>query len=298
MAFASASGAEQAEAFTRELARTHYENFSVVSLLLPKHLRQDFCNIYAFCRIADDLADEVGDRDTSLRYLSRFRELTQACYEDRCESALFVALSSTINRHSIPITPFLDLVDAFEQDQRVNRYASFADLCDYCRRSANPVGRLVLYVCGYSDSQRQHFSDLTCTALQLANFWQDVRRDIIERDRIYIPTESMRQFGVSEQQLRDGRADDAYRQMIRFEVDRTEAMFVEGDQLLPLLDAAVRAHVSLFGKGGRAILTAIRQQDYDTLSRRPALSKRQKGGLIAAAIMAQAGQLLSRGARA
>jgi squalene synthase HpnC len=211
---------------------------------------------------------------------------------------VFVALSGTIRRHSIPIRPFLDLIDAFEQDQRVNRYESFAQLCDYCKRSADPVGRLVLYVCGYSDDERQRFSDLTCTALQLANFWQDVRRDLVERDRIYIPDDTMRRFGVGEKQLRDGDADDAYRAMVRFEVDRTEAMFDEGEQLLPLLDASVRSHISLFGKGGRAILAAIRQQDYDTLSSRPALSKRQKGRLIAAAIVAQAGQLLSRGARA
>jgi len=298
IAFAPPSAIEQAEAFTRELARTHYENFSVVSLLLPKDLRQDFCNIYAFCRIADDLADEVGDKSASLDYLAKFGEQTRACFDGRCESAVFVALSSTIAKHSIPIKPFLDLINAFEQDQRIARYETFDQLKDYCRRSADPVGRLVLYVCGYADEQRQRLSDLTCTALQLANFWQDVRRDIVERDRIYIPADSMRQFGVSEDQIRDGRCDDAYRQLIRFEVDRTEVMFDEGEELLPLLDSSVRGHVSLFGKGGRAILSAIRQQDYDTLSRRPALSKRQKGRLIAAAIMAQAGQLLSRGARA
>jgi squalene synthase HpnC len=297
-AFAPALAPEQADVFTRELARTHYENFSVVSLLLPKHLRQDFCNVYAFCRIADDLADEVGDRDAALGYLARFREQTHACYAGRLESAVFVALAGTINRHSIPVKPFLDLIDAFEQDQRVTRYQTFEQLCDYCKRSADPVGRLVLYVCGYADEQRQLLSDRTCTALQLANFWQDVRRDIVERDRIYIPAESMQKFGVTEHQIQVGMANDAYRALIRFEVDRTEAMFDEGEQLLPLLDSSVRSHVSLFGKGGRAILAAIRQQDYDTLSRRPALSKRQKGRLIAAAIMAQAGQLLSRGARA
>jgi len=298
IAFAPAPTAERAEAFTRDLARTHYENFSVVSLLLPKHLRQDFCNVYAFCRIADDLADEVGDREAALGFLSRFRQQTHACYAGQLESAVFVALAETINRHAIPIKPFLDLIDAFEQDQRVTRYQTFDQVCDYCKRSADPVGRLVLYVCGYSDDLRQRLSDLTCTALQLANFWQDVRRDVVERDRIYIPADSMLRFGVTEQQIQVGTVNDAYRALLRFEVDRTEAMFDEGEQLLPLLDSSVRSHVSLFGKGGRAILAAIRQQDYDTLSRRPALSKRQKGRLIAAAIMAQAGQLLSRGARA
>ena len=194
-----------------------------------------------------------------------------------------MALRRTIDRHDIPIDPFLDLIDAFEQDQHVTRYETFEQLCDYCRRSANPVGRLVLYVCGYRDEERQRLSDFTCTALQLANFWQDVRRDLLDLHRIYVPRSSFEQFGVTEQQLRDGRAGDNFRRMIRFEVDRTEAMFAQGDGLLPLLDGSVRRHVALFGAGGRAVLHAIRRQEYDTLSRRPVLSTWQKGGLVARA---------------
>jgi squalene synthase HpnC len=293
-AFAAPCSLEAAQRYTRQLALGHYENFSVVSLLLPRHLRQDFCNVYAFCRTADDLSDEVADRSASLEYLGRFREYTQACYEGRPMSPLFVALSATIERHQIPLDPFLDLIDAFEQDQRVDRYTDFAQLVDYCRRSADPVGRLVLYMCGYRDPERQRLSDRTCTALQLANFWQDVRRDIRDRDRIYIPADSMRRFGVSEEQIVKGRCDDNFRELMKSEVDRTEAMFDEGDALLPMLDAPVRRHVTLFGQGGRAVLTAIRQQNYDTLTSRPALSKWQKGTLIARVMIASTAARLSR----
>jgi phytoene/squalene synthetase len=162
----------------------------------------------------------------------------------------------------------------------VVRYDNFAQLVDYCRRSADPVGRLVLYMCGYRDAERQQLSDKTCTALQLANFWQDVRRDLLDRDRIYIPRDSMERFGVSESQIREGRCDDAFRSMLRFEVERTEALFVEGAQLLPLLRPQVRRQVALFGMGGRAILNAIRASDYDTLSSRPSLSRWDKTRLV------------------
>ena len=283
-AFRSAATGYEAETITRELARNHYENFSVLSLLLPRGLRQDFCNVYAFCRLADDLSDELDDAADSLKYLDRFRDELRACYAGTASSAVFLALGRTIERHDIPIDPFLDLISAFEQDQQVRRYETFEDLLDYCRRSAAPVGRLVLYVCGYRDAQRQRLSDCTCTALQLANFWQDVRRDLLELDRIYIPRDSMTRFGVSEEQIAEGRADDAFRSLLRFEVDRTEAMFREGDGLLPLLDSSVRRHVALFGMGGRAVLEAIRQQNYDTLKRRPSLSSWQKGRLVVRAL--------------
>jgi squalene synthase HpnC len=285
-AFAPPASAAAAERYTRELALGHYENFSVVSMLLPRHLRQDFSNVYAFCRTADDLGDEVPDKGLSLSYLERFREYTEACHRGEGKSPLFVALAGTIQRHQIPIEPFLDLIDAFEQDQRVNRYENFDQLVDYCRRSADPVGRLVLYMCGYRDKRRQLLSDRTCTALQLANFWQDVRRDILDRDRIYLPLDSMARFDVTEEQIREGRCDDPYRRLIKFEVDRTQRLFDEGDRLLPLLHGYVRQQVGLFSKGGRAVLEAIRRQDYDTLSRRPALSKWQKGKLVARAFAA------------
>lgn len=290
-ALAPASSIADAEAFCAKLARSHYENFSVVSVLLPKHLRQDFANVYAFCRTADDLGDEIHDASMSLSQLDHLAELTRQCYAGSAESNLFTALRETITRHQIPIEPFLDLIDAFQQDQRVTRYQTFEQLLDYCRRSANPVGRIVLYMCGYRDQQRQLLSDQTCSALQLANFWQDVQRDLFELDRIYLPAESMQRFGVTESQLREQRFDENYRELIRFEVDRTSAIFGEGEKLLPLLDSSVRGHIALFGKGGRAILQAIRDRGYDTLSTRPRLSKWQKSRLVLSAVGAKLGSM-------
>ena len=274
-----------AEARTRALAHGHYENFPVVSILVPRRLRQDFCNIYAFCRLADDLGDELGDRVAAMEALERLKEQTRQCYAGQRDAAVFQALSSTIGRHDIPIELFLNLIDAFQQDQRTTRYESLDQVHDYCRRSADPVGRLVLYLCGYRDARRQELSDRTCTALQLANFWQDVRRDIRERDRIYLPADLMRRHGVSAGQIIEGRCDENYRGLIRELVDHTEKMFEEGEELLPMLDRAYRAPVEAFGQGGRAILKAIRRQAYDTLSSRPALTKWQKGRLVMRALV-------------
>jgi squalene synthase HpnC len=298
-ALAPATDLESAQLFCRKLARSHYENFSVVSTLLPRRLRQDFCNVYAFCRTADDLGDEIRDREQATAQLEYLRELTRQSYAGSNETTLFAALWTTITKHDIPIEPFLDLIDAFEQDQRVTRYATFSQLLDYCSRSANPVGRIVLYICGYRDEQRQLLSDFTCSSLQLANFWQDVRRDLIELDRIYVPMETMRRFDVAEDQLREAMATndpgpgflDRYRAMIRFEVDRTSAMFDRGEELLPLIDSSVRGHIGLFGKGGRAILQAIRDQNYDTLTSRPRLSRLQKSRLLISAVGAKLGSI-------
>lgn len=269
-----------AQAFTRELAHTHYENFTVVSFLIPKHLRQDFCNIYAFCRIADDLGDELADHDLSLQFLNQFKDQTHRCYAGEYANHVFLALSETMRRHDIPIQPFLDLIDAFEQDQRITRYETYEQVIDYCRRSADPVGRLVLYLCGYRDEERQRLSDKTCTALQLANFWQDVRRDVDDRNRIYLPRESMARFNVTEEQIIQKRCDDNFRNLIRFECERTEKLFDEGEALVALLRPEVRGQIALFGKGGRAVLEAIRAQHFDTLTSRPAISKLQKGRLM------------------
>ena len=288
MAFATASNPAASQSQTWRLAHTHYENFSVVSALLPRRLRQDFCNIYAFCRIADDLGDEIADHDLSLRLLSRFRRATVDLFAGKADTVVFSALQSTVEKYNIPIDPFLDLIDAFEQDQRIDRYQTYAQLQDYCRRSADPVGRLVLYVSGYRDQARQEFSDATCTALQLVNFWQDVRRDLTERNRIYLPQESMDLFNVTEAQLQAHVCDDNYRRCIRFEVDRAGALFDRGEALLPLLDESVRPQVALFGQGGRAIAQAIRKCDYDTLTSRPVLSRWQKGQLV---MRAMAGRL-------
>ncbi len=284
-AFEPVKDAAEAEAYTRGLTHSHYENFSVVSVLLPKRLRQDFCNVYAFCRIADDLGDEVGDKALAAEYLGRFRDQLKSCYEGRANTAVFVALTETIRRHDIPMKPFDDLIRAFEQDQTVVRYESFEQLVDYCTRSADPVGRLVLYMCGHRDEERQRLSDKICTALQLINFWQDVRRDMLERDRVYIPRVDMEKYAVTEEQLREGRVTDGFRQLIQFEVERTERLFEEGEPLLKMLEPAYRKQIALFLKGGRAVCSAVRRQGFDTLTRRPRLSKWQKGRLILSTLL-------------
>jgi len=280
--------ADAARAYTWRLAHEHYENFTVVSRLVPRDLRQDFCNIYAFCRTADDLGDEVGDPARSLEFLTDFRNQTLACYKGHSSTAVFTALSETIRRHDIPIEPFLDLIDAFMQDQRVNRYETFEEVLDYCRRSANPVGRLVLYLAGYRDQQRQTLSDKTCSALQLANFWQDVRNDLEKRNRVYLPMESMRRFGVTVEQLQQGICDEHYRQLLKFEVDRCQVMFEEGLELIKLIRPALRIQISLFSRGGLEVLAAIRRQNYDTLTSRPVLSRWTHLRLIGRALVATA----------
>ena len=287
-AFEPVADRARAEAAVRTLAYGHYENFSVVSRLVPRGVRQDFCNLYAFCRTADDLGDELGDRDASLRALARLRDGVAHCYAGRPVGAVFTALTGTIERHTIPAEPLLDLISAFEQDQLVTRYQTFDDLLNYCRRSADPVGRLVLYVCGYRDAARQQLSDQTCSALQLTNFWQDVRRDMDGLDRIYLPADAMAEFGVTEAQIRGGIVTENYRSLLRHLVERTETMFAAGDALLPMLSRPVAAQIGLFARGGRAILGAIRAQDYDTLSRRPTLSRARKSLLVAQALVARA----------
>jgi squalene synthase HpnC len=288
-AFERVGGVAEAEAYTRGLTRSHYENFSVVSTLLPKRLRQDFCNVYAFCRVADDLGDEVPEREKALAYLGDFRRQLAESYQGKAQTAVFVALRETVRRHEIPMEPFDDLIRAFEQDQLVTRYETFGQVVEYCTKSADPVGRIVLYLCGYRDEERQRLSDKTCTALQLINFWQDVRRDILERDRIYLPAEDCRRFGVSAEQLRAGRVTEGFRELIKFEVERTEAWFAEGAKLLPLLAPEYRRQIALFGRGGRAICDAVRRQNFDTLTKRPRLSKWHKARLVIGALIGGGG---------
>ena len=189
--------------YCRRLARSHYENFSVASWFLPQRLRQHFFNVYAYCRISDDLGDEIGDPMASLQLLDQWEAELNACYDSSPRHPVFVALAETVRRFEIPKHEFADLLTAFRQDQRIARYETFDDLLGYCRYSANPVGHLVLYLCGYHDAERQKLSDYTCTALQLANFWQDVSADF-SKGRIYLPLEDLRRFGVSEEGIAAG----------------------------------------------------------------------------------------------
>ncbi len=293
--FDPVAGLDDAQAILARIARTHYENFSIVSKFVPRSIRQDFFNLYAFCRAADDFGDETGDIDRSLQLLAALRTALNDCYEDRPAGAVFVALRETIQRYRIPIDPFLDLISAFEQDQRIARYESYPALLDYCRRSANPVGRLVLYLCGYDDARRQSLADRTCTALQLTNFWQDVKRDRESLGRVYIPEDWMKKFGLPVSGWHEPEQREHFQAMIRYAVEQTECLFTEGDELIPTLSGPVASHIALFSRGGRAVLDAIRAQNFDTLRRRPSLSRFKKARLVTQAISTRAMTLFLSG---
>jgi len=278
----SAPTLEEAQEFCRRLARSHYENFSVASWFLPAHLRQHFFNVYAYCRISDDLGDEVGDTSASLRLLDEWEAQLNACYEGAPRHPVFVALAGTVQQFGIPKHEFADLLTAFRQDQTTSRYETFHDLLGYCRNSANPVGHLVLYLCGYRDGERQQLSDYTCTALQLANFWQDVSVDFA-KGRIYLPLEDLRRFGVREEELRSSQNTKAFCEMMRFEVERARQWFCQGLPLVEKVDRKLAIDIRLFSCGGVEILNAIERQGYAVLGRRPAITKARKLALVAKA---------------
>ena len=275
---------EEARAYCQRLARSHYENFSVASWFLPSGLRQHFFNVYAYCRISDDLGDEVGDAGASLQLLDEWEAELGACYAGRARHPVFVALAETVHKFEIPKHEFADLLTAFRQDQTVGRYETFDDLLGYCRNSANPVGHLVLYLCGYRDAERQLLSDYTCTALQLANFWQDVSSDYA-RVRIYLPLEDLRRFGVTEESIRDGENTSAFRAMMQFEVERAREWFEQGLPLIAKVDRKLATDIELFSRGGQEILNAIERQDYAVLGRRPVIPKSRKLALVAGAAL-------------
>lgn len=279
-----ASSEAEAREYCRRLARSHYENFSVASWFLPGPLRQHFFNVYAYCRISDDLGDEVGDTAASLQLLDQWESELDACYDGHPRHPVFVALAETVRKFEIPKHEFADLLTAFRQDQTVSRYETFSDLLGYCRYSANPVGHLVLYLCGYQDSERQLLSNYTCTALQLANFWQDVSVDFA-KGRIYLPLEDLRRFGVSETSIRDGENTSSFCEMMSFEVERAREWFAQGLPLVAKVDRALATDIELFSRGGQEILNAIERQRYAVLGRRPAISKARKLALVARAAL-------------
>jgi squalene synthase HpnC len=299
---------QEAQRYCARLAHSHYENFSVVTWFLPRHLHQHFYNVYAYCRISDDLGDEVGNAEQSLALLDAWESELNATYLSLVEPALkdirrdvedmepgfsgrnaasprhpvFIALQETIRECDIPRDPFANLLTAFRQDQTVGRYATFDDVLGYCHYSANPVGHLVLYLCGYRDAERQQLSDYTCTALQLANFWQDVSVDYA-KGRIYLPLEDLAKYGVSESKVAERAATRAFREMMEFEVSRARQWFQMGLPLAKMVDKHLALDIELFSRGGLEILNAIERQGYDVLTRRPAISKPRKLWLVARA---------------
>jgi squalene synthase HpnC len=285
-ALARVCSASEALEYTRWLARHHYENFHVASFLLPRRLHQDFFNVYSFCRWADDLGDEIGDPAESLRLLAWWRRELQRMYAGEASHPVFVALRGTARQHHLPIEPFDDLIQAFEQDQRVTRYRTWGEILGYCRYSANPVGRLVLYLCGYSDEARQRLSDSTCTALQLANFWQDVAVDL-GKDRIYIPLDVMERHGYTEADLLARRSTPAFHAVMREIVGRARELFLEGLPLARMVGRRLGVDLDLFSRGGMRVLEKIEAQGYDVLARRPAISKLERVGMLIGALTRQ-----------
>ncbi len=272
----------QAQAYCRQLARRHYENFTVASWLLPTELRPHFCNIYAYCRWSDDLADETAGGEASLELLDWWQSQLDDCYRGVAVHPVFVALAPTIREFDIPIDPFRDLLTAFRQDQYRKRYETFNDLLGYCHNSANPVGRLVLYLGRCHDEMRGQLADFICTGLQLANFWQDVRRDY-ENGRIYLPRESCRAAGYDEAMFALHEFNSQFRRLLAGEVERAESLLRAGQPLVGLVPKALRIDVQLFIDGGLAILDAIRRIDYNVWRQRPVVGKWKKLKLLARA---------------
>jgi squalene synthase HpnC len=275
---------ETAQQYTRWLATNHYENFNIVSWLLPKELHQHFYNVYAYCRWADDLGDEVPDASRALELLYWWERELDACYDGKPSHPVFVALRETVVAKDIPKQPFADLLKAFRQDQTVKRYPTWDAVLDYCLYSANPVGRLVLYLCGYRDEQRQGLSDATCTALQLANFWQDVSRDL-EKGRIYIPLDAAAAQGLGESDIVERRFDDRYVRLMKDLMARTRLLFAQGMPLARMVDGRLSLDLEMFSRGGLAVLDAIEAMGYDTLHSRPSVGKGKQIRLLGRALV-------------
>ncbi len=268
---------EEAYAYCRRLAHSHYENFTVASWFLPRAARPHVYAVYAYCRHTDDLGDEApGDR---LALLQAWEADLRRCYDSTPRHPILVALQQTIRRFAIPPESFLKLIEANRMDQRASRYATFADLLHYCDHSANPVGHLFLYLFGYRDGERQRLADATCTALQLTNFWQDIAVDL-EKGRVYLPQEDLERFGYSEEELRRSIVNDAFRALMAFQVRRTRGLFAEGLELLDRVDGRLRLDVKLFSLGGLAVLKALERNGYDVFRQRPRLSRWDKAWLF------------------
>lgn len=277
---------DEASAYCRTLARSHYENFTVASWLLPKRLRRHFHHLYAYCRWADDLADESGSPEAGMALLDWWERELDGCFAGQARHPVFVALAETIREFEIPRAPLADLLIAFRQDQSVTEYETFDQLLGYCRNSANPVGRLVLYLGRCPEPSLVELSDSICTGLQLANFWQDVARDWT-KGRVYLPREDRQKFGYSDAALSSHEFNDAFRELLAFQVDRAEQFLTRGRLLVEMVPRELRIDVELFVRGGLEILSAIRREDCNVWLHRPQLSRWQKAKLLMGAFLEQ-----------
>lgn len=288
-----------AQAYCRRLARGHYENFLIATLFLPRSLKQDFYNVYAYCRTADDLADLSESPQVALEKLRSWRQSLQQMFAGSAEHPVLVALADTAHRHRLTIQPFARLLDAFEADQVKTRYANFGELLQYCEGSANPVGQIILRLAGQEITELGNapamlltdapadiatLSNRICTGLQLANHWQDIARDY-QIGRVYLPQDEMRRYEVTDQQLAAPRAGHNLRQLLEFQCDRAQSLLVGG---LPLVDRVPRwlaTDVQMFVQGGLATLAAIRRRNYDVLQSRPKVSRWTQARLLTAAYL-------------
>ncbi len=276
---------DQAFEYCSEITTSHYENFPVASLFLPEEKRQYVQSIYAFSRIADDFADE-GVRPPSERLddISAWEQQLLDCYNGKAHHPVFIALTETVTRLDIPVEPLRDLLSAFKQDVAVRRYRTFDDLLDYCRRSANPVGRLVLMIYGVRSEELFRLSDDICTALQLANFWQDVAVDV-QKDRVYIPLEDIDRYGYSLDRLQKGIIDEEYRSLMKFEVERTMSLFYSGATLPAGVERGLQLELKLVWFGGMRILHKIRRAKYNVFKDRPRLGAWDKCSILASGLL-------------
>ena len=270
-----------AQAFCRTVAARHYENFTVATRLVPAHLRQHLANVYAFARWSDDLADEAASSAAAADGLAAWRRGLEACFAGRPEHPVYVALAETVRHSDLKIEPFADLLSAFEEDQAFDarqvavRYPDRAALLEYCRRSANPVGRIVLGLEGCHDPELVAMSDSICTALQLVNFWQDVKRDR-RAGRVYLPAADLQRHGLDETDLDAASASRALRALLQEEVAWAGTLFDRGAPLVERGPALLRPAIRMFLAGGRAVARAIERCDHDTLRTRPTVGRFEK----------------------
>jgi len=276
---ATAVSLREARKYCRRLTRAHYENFTVASLFLPRRLYQHFCNVYAWCRWADDLSDEISPPRRAKELLDWWRFELEACYQGRPRHPVLIALQETIRQFQIPISPFSDLLSAFRQDQHVRRYETMESLLHYCRYSANPVGHLVLYLGRCHSPSRVRYADSVCTGLQLANFWQDVAEDY-RRGRIYVPRSAQLRAGYDEAMFQREEYNPSFRRMMEGLTAEAAAFLRGGEPLVRLMPRELQIPVLLFIRGGLVILDAIQAVDYDVWHRRPQLTRWVKAKLM------------------
>lgn len=273
--------------YCERLARSHYENFPVGSILIPKRLRGHFYSIYAFARIADDFADEAyGESYTQherLDLIDQWHRMLTESIAGRAKHPVFVALAQTQTQFDLPIALLEDLLSAFAQDVTVRRYESFDQLRDYCRRSANPIGRLILLLFGYRDEQLHRWSDDICTALQLANHWQDVAIDL-DKERIYLPEEDLSRFELTVDDLIQRRTSESFKRLMKFEVTRTREMFESGKPLCTAVSGRLGLELRVVWLGGIRVLERIIHNDYDVFAQRPVITSTDKLRILSTAV--------------